>query len=125
MPGRTLPEDPQREVFIDALMELGVHQVFGEGTYGWYGLRHFEARDSDGGRDFFRSSTLDVVLYRVSFEVKWVYRVFSGMGHGIAVHTFLFPSEWDYALAHVRQVIRLAEHKLETGETREIVRETR
>ncbi len=109
-----------RLIFIDALMELGIEEASSPGTEAWYGSRKF-----GDATQFDRWSSVDVRLYRTIVEVVWNHFILSGDEYGVEVHTFRFPMEWVETLTHVKQVLRLAEHKLETGETLPIERSVR
>ncbi len=117
----------EREVFIDALQELGF-KALNPHAYDLNILSYDDFyRDfapSDSTDRFRYKSTVKVDFYRTYVCVVWDYAVYPDDEYGVAIHSFMFPSEWDQALAHIRHVIDLAEHKARTGETKPIVRET-
>ncbi len=107
----------ERLVFIDALMELGFEERRpwpGDADSGkWKGVRIF----SDGDRG-------SVIVVRVAdnfVNTIWSYGFVRGQwakdSDPKRNHTFIFPGQWFETLAHIRTLIRLAEHKAATGET--------
>lgn len=107
---------PERSIFIDALLELGFEQRPADpyitlelaSNPFWKGVRIF----SDGDR----GSTIVVRLFRTYAMVTWSHRgVYHSERTGNEDYTFEFPEEWDRALKHIRQIIRLAEHLERTG----------
>ncbi len=109
----------EREVFIDALMELGFGAsrqlpVPGDESVIWRGVRIF----SDGERGSV------VVVNLASFYVHTIWS-YGYLPNGLWAkdsdpkrnHTFGFPAQWPQIIVHVKKLIELAIHKAQTGET--------
>ncbi len=117
----------EHEVFEDALLSLGFEErnlahtaqyiprkdfdrLFGEDFPGSRGV-HPPQRSMKGDP----ASTIEVQLFQDHVTLQWVTSWIRPPA-GFPTYDYLFPYDWDKALARLMQMIKSAEHKERTGE---------